>query len=204
MIFKWVKVNSVWTHSLWTWSVYIQTNLGSPTKFSGAFFVTLLWTSCGIWTIPHYGLWADACIGWSSKFLLNIESTPIQLVAWNNPFKLRLYMMETLASLIKQSTQQRAKGRTKGKDALPAKSAKTQTGSLYILRWCFVTLQVTRVIIGKILSSMLFVLPSELSQNHSMGVVMHVNYLLIVLHTHDLFHCTTKMPFQNLVKHWPS
>jgi hypothetical protein len=65
-------------------------------------------------------------------------------------------------------------------------------------------LQVTRVIIGKILSSMLFVLPSELSQNHSMGVVMHVNYLLIVLHTYDLFHCTTKMPFQNLEKHWPS
>jgi hypothetical protein len=94
MIFKWVKVNSVWTHPLWTWSVHIQTNLGSPTKFSGAFFVTLLWTPCGIWTIPHYGSWADACFGWSSKFLLNIESTPIQLVAWNNPFKLRLYMMK--------------------------------------------------------------------------------------------------------------
>ncbi len=59
-----------------------------------AFFVTLLWTPCGIWTIPHYGLWADACFGWSSKFLLSIESTPIQLVAWNNPFKLRLYMMK--------------------------------------------------------------------------------------------------------------
>jgi hypothetical protein len=94
VIFKWVKVT------------VSELTLSEPDLYTfrpiwvlllslvGAFFVTLLWTPSGIWTIAHYGLWADACFGWSSKFLPNIESTPIQLVAWNNPFKLRLCVMK--------------------------------------------------------------------------------------------------------------
>jgi hypothetical protein len=88
-----------------------------------AFFVTLLWTPCGIWTIPHYGLWADACFGWSSKFLLNIESTPIQLVAWNNPFK--LYMTKPWAGKL-DKTKHPAKGqrKNKGKGCTPSQKCK--------------------------------------------------------------------------------
>jgi hypothetical protein len=55
MIFKWVKVNSVWTHSLWTWSVYIQTNLGSPTKFSGGLLCDTLMDT--MWHLDHSTLW---------------------------------------------------------------------------------------------------------------------------------------------------
>jgi hypothetical protein len=112
---------------------------------------------------------------------------------WWNPGKL-------------DKTKHPAKGQrtNKGKGFTPSQKCKNPNWVTLHTSLMFVTLQVTRVIIRKILSSMPFVLPSGLSQNHSMGVAMHVNYLSIILHTYDLFNCATKMPFQNLVKHWPS